>query len=139
MLFPSYKKATLGAVAYGNCLAVGECAATGADNIPVYSLAKLSPGSLNPLGIWTRFRTWLREWGDVMALVCILIFFETTAANVATIIVEAVKAGPTVAASVGCHLYSHHHHLLRITLQEHKDNRVEKSEMEVKTDKETGL
>ncbi|MCP3666033.1 MAG: hypothetical protein GY696_26640 [Gammaproteobacteria bacterium] len=23
MLFPSYKKATLGAVAYGNCLAVG--------------------------------------------------------------------------------------------------------------------
>ncbi|MCP3667542.1 MAG: hypothetical protein GY696_34460 [Gammaproteobacteria bacterium] len=61
MLFPSYKKATLGAVAYGNCLAVGECAATGADKIPVYSLAKLSPGSLNPLGIWTKFRTWLRE------------------------------------------------------------------------------
>ena len=74
MLFPSYKKATLGAVAYGNCLAVGECAATGADNIPVYSLAKLSPGSLNPLGIWAKFRTWLRDWGDVMALFCILIF-----------------------------------------------------------------
>ena len=61
MLFPSYKKATLGAVAYGNCLAIGECAATGADNIPVYSLAKLSPGILNPLGLWARFRTWLRE------------------------------------------------------------------------------
>ncbi|MCP3663075.1 MAG: hypothetical protein GY696_11360 [Gammaproteobacteria bacterium] len=30
MLFPSYKKATLGAEAYGNCLAVGECTATGA-------------------------------------------------------------------------------------------------------------
>ncbi|MCP3664256.1 MAG: hypothetical protein GY696_17490 [Gammaproteobacteria bacterium] len=43
MLFPCYKKATLGAVAYGNCLAVGECTATGADNIPVYNLAKLSP------------------------------------------------------------------------------------------------
>ena len=43
----------------------------GTENIPVYSLAKLSPGSLNPLGVWTRFREWLREWGDVMALVCI--------------------------------------------------------------------
>ncbi|MCP3664108.1 MAG: hypothetical protein GY696_16730 [Gammaproteobacteria bacterium] len=69
MLFPSYKKATLGAVAYGNCLAIGECTATGADNIPVYSLAKLSPGSLNPLGVWTHFREWLQEWGDVMALI----------------------------------------------------------------------
>ena len=33
MLFPSYKKATLGAVAYGNCLAIGECTATGGDKI----------------------------------------------------------------------------------------------------------
>ncbi len=48
MLFSSYKKATLGALAYGNLLAVGECTATGVDNIPVNSLAKLSPGSLNP-------------------------------------------------------------------------------------------
>ncbi len=67
-----------------------------------------------------------------MALVCILIFFGTT------IIVAAVKAGPTVAAGVGHSLYAHHQHLLRITLQEHKDNRVEKSDKEVK-DKETGL
>ena len=33
MLFPSYKKATLGAVAYGNCLAIGECTATGGNKI----------------------------------------------------------------------------------------------------------
>ncbi|MCP3668393.1 MAG: hypothetical protein GY696_38895 [Gammaproteobacteria bacterium] len=101
MLFPSYKKATLGAVAYGNCLAVGECAATGADNIPVYNLAKLSPGILNPLGMWAKFRTWLREWGDVMALFCILIFIGTTAGNLTTIIVAAVKAGLEAAADVG--------------------------------------
>ncbi|MCP3664793.1 MAG: hypothetical protein GY696_20245 [Gammaproteobacteria bacterium] len=117
MLFPSYKKATLCVVAYGNCLAVGECAATGADNIPVYSMAKQSPGILNPLGIWTRFRTWLREWEDVMALLCILILFGTTAANVATIIVATVKAGLSVAAGVGQRLYGHHCHAL-ITLQE---------------------
>ncbi len=84
-------------------------------------------------------KPWLQEWGDVMALVYILIFFGTTATNVATIIVAAVKAGPTVAAGVGRRLYAHHHHLLRITLQEHKDNSVEKSDTEVKTDKETGL
>ena len=89
MLFPSYKKATLGAVAYGNCLAVGECTAAGAGNLPVYSLAKLSPGTLNPLGAWNQFRGWLRECGDVLALICILIFCCTTAANVLTILVAA--------------------------------------------------
>ncbi|MCP3661304.1 MAG: hypothetical protein GY696_02230, partial [Gammaproteobacteria bacterium] len=105
MLFPSYKKATLGEVAYGNCLAVGECAATGADNIPVYSLAKLSPGILNLLGMWAKFRTWLRELGNVMALFCILIFIGTTAGNLTTIIVAAVKAGPEAAADVGRRIY----------------------------------
>ncbi|MCP3663346.1 MAG: hypothetical protein GY696_12765 [Gammaproteobacteria bacterium] len=106
----------------------------------VYSLAKLSPGSLNPLGVWTRFREWLREWGDVMALVCILIFFGTTAANVLTIIVVAVKAGPTVDAGVGRRLYDHHRHALRITLQEHQNSSVEKPGTEViPRDKETGL
>ena len=68
---------------------------------------------------------------------CILIFFGTTVSNVAIIIVAAVKAGPSMAAGVGRRLY--HHHALRITLQEHKDSRVEKSGTEVKTDKETGL
>ena len=94
MLFPSYRKATLGAVAYGNCLAVGECTAEGAGNIPVYSLAKLSPGTLNPLGAWNQFRGWLREWGNVLALICIQIFCFTTAANVCTILMAAMKAGP---------------------------------------------
>ncbi|MCP3662424.1 MAG: hypothetical protein GY696_08025 [Gammaproteobacteria bacterium] len=74
-----------------------------------------------------------------MAMVCILIFFGTTAANVATIVVAAVKAGLTVAAGVGRRPYDHHRHALRITLQEHKDNSVEKSGTEVKRDKETGL
>ncbi|MCP3664716.1 MAG: hypothetical protein GY696_19860 [Gammaproteobacteria bacterium] len=101
MLFPSYRKATLGAVAYGNCLAVGECAAEGTDNIPVYSLAKLSPGTLNPLGVWTRFRVWLREWGNVIALVCIIIFIFSTAANICPIAAAAVRVGPKVAIAVG--------------------------------------
>ncbi len=34
MLFPSYRRATLGAVAYSSCLAAGECAAEGTANIP---------------------------------------------------------------------------------------------------------
>ncbi|MCP3664109.1 MAG: hypothetical protein GY696_16735 [Gammaproteobacteria bacterium] len=36
-----------------------------------------------------------------------------------TIIVAAVKVGPTVAAGVGRRLYDHHRHALWITLQEH--------------------
>ncbi|MCP3668380.1 MAG: hypothetical protein GY696_38825, partial [Gammaproteobacteria bacterium] len=50
-----------------------------------------------------------------MALVCILIFLMTTATNVLTIIVAAVKAVPTVAAGVGRCLYDYHRHALRIT------------------------
>ncbi len=137
MLFPSYKKATLGAVAYGNSLAVGECTATGADNIPVYSLAKLSPGILNPLGLWARFQTWLREWGDVMALCCILIFIGTTAGNLTTIIVAAVKAGPEAAAKVGRRIYAYPHHVMNLTLQDHQKPNLEEANQKVIQD--TGL
>ncbi|MCP3662334.1 MAG: hypothetical protein GY696_07525 [Gammaproteobacteria bacterium] len=51
----------------------------GSRNIPVHSLAKLGPGTLNPLGAWNQFRGWLREWGYVLALLCILIFCGTKA------------------------------------------------------------
>ena len=56
MLFTSYRKATLGAVAYSSCWAARECALEGTANIPVYNLAKLRPGLANPLGMWTRVR-----------------------------------------------------------------------------------
>ena len=69
MLFPPYRKATLGA---DSCLAARECAAEGTANIQMYNLAKLSPGLINPLGMWNKFRGWLREWDDVLALICIL-------------------------------------------------------------------
>ena len=75
-----------------------------------------------------------------MALVCILIFLMTTATNVLTIIVAAVKAVPTVAAGVGRCLYDYHRHALRITLQEHQNSSVEKPGTKViPRDKETGL
>ena len=57
-----------------------------------------------------------------MALLCILIFCGTTAANVLTIIVAAIKVGPTVAADVGRRLYDHHRHALRTTMQEHQNS-----------------
>ena len=119
VLFSSYHKATLGALAYGNCLAVGRCAAEGTDNIPVYSLAKLSPSSLNPLRLWTKFRGWLQDRGDVLALICILIFISTTAANICTIGAAAVRGGTQVAIAVGRHLYDTHRQTYRATLREH--------------------
>ncbi|MCP3661707.1 MAG: hypothetical protein GY696_04300, partial [Gammaproteobacteria bacterium] len=54
-------------------------------------------------------------------------FLRTTAANVLTILVAAVKAGPRVAADVGRRLYNHHRHAFRTTMQEHQNNRVSKS------------
>ena len=92
----------------------------------MYSLAILSPGTLNPLGVWNQFRGWLRDDGDVLALLCILIFCSTTPANVQTILIAAVKAGPRVAADVGRPFYNNHRHTFWTTMQEHKNNTVSK-------------
>ncbi|MCP3668750.1 MAG: hypothetical protein GY696_40750 [Gammaproteobacteria bacterium] len=73
----------------------------------------------------------------MMALFCILIFFRTTAGNLTTIIVAAVKAGPGAAADEGWRLYAYPHQLLNITLQNHKKNDVE--ETDKKVNQETGL
>ncbi|MCP3667062.1 MAG: hypothetical protein GY696_31985 [Gammaproteobacteria bacterium] len=73
----------------------------------------------------------------MMALFCILIFFGTTAGNLTTIIVAAVKAGPGAAADVGRRLYAYPYHLLNITLQNHKKNGVE--EADKKVNQEMGL
>ncbi|MCP3666910.1 MAG: hypothetical protein GY696_31190 [Gammaproteobacteria bacterium] len=118
---------TLGAGAYGNCLAVGECAAEGTDNIPFYSLAKLSPGTLNPFGVWNRFRGWLWEFGDILALVCIFIFGFTTAANVCTIVAAAVRVGLRGAMAVGWRLYDTHRQTFQDTLREHKTTPVSRN------------
>ncbi len=127
MEFPNYKKATLGAVAYGSCLATSQCETEGADNVPIYSLDKLSPGVLNPLGAWTRFKNWLREWGDLMALVCILIFVGTTLANLTTILVAAVQAGPAAASAVSQRFYDRHRRILKTTIQYHQGRQSEET------------
>ncbi len=72
-----------------------------------------------------------------MALFCILIFIRTTAGNLTTIIVAAVKAGPEAAADVGRRIYAYPHHLLDITVQDHKKPNLE--EADKKVIQETGL
>ena len=72
-----------------------------------------------------------------MALFCILIFVITTAGNLVTIVVAAVKAGPEAAADVGRRIYAHPHQLLSITLQNHKKSNLEEADKKVIQD--TGL
>ncbi len=72
-----------------------------------------------------------------MALFCILIFIGTTAGNLTTIIVAAVKAGPEATTDVGRRIYAYPHHLLNITLQDHKKPNLE--EADKKVIQETGL
>ncbi len=57
--------------------------------------------------------------GELMALCCILIFIGTTAGNLGTIIVAAVKAGPDAAVKVGRRIYAYPQHVLNLTLQDH--------------------
>ncbi len=74
-----------------------------------------------------------------MALFCILIFIGTTAGNLTTIIVAAVKAGPVAAADVGRCIYAYQHHLLNITLQELNHKKISVEETDKKVNQETGL
>ena len=99
--FPSYQEATLLSVTYGNYLADGQCEMDGAASIPMYDLEMLAPGVANPLGAWARLKSWLKEWGDFLALCCILIFVFRCAADLCTVVAAALKAGPTVVITVG--------------------------------------
>ncbi len=98
---------------------------TAAANIPVYNLAKLSPGLDNPLGIfWNRFREWLRDLDDVLTLIYIILFVGWTAADVCTIGAAAVKARPWVAVAVGRRLYDTHCQLYQTTMKQHRTTSV---------------
>ena len=43
-------------------------------SIPLYDLDMLAPGVANLLGAWAKFKSLLKDWGDFVALCCILIF-----------------------------------------------------------------
>ena len=55
-----------------------------------------------------------------MALICILIFVGTTFANLTTILVAAVQAGPAAAGAVSQRFYDRHRHILRTTIKYHQ-------------------
>ena len=69
-----------------------------------------------------------------MALCCILIFIGTTAGNLGTIIVAAVKAGPDAAVKVGRRIYAYPQHVLNLTLQDHPKKSIEDGDQKVKQD-----
>ncbi len=89
ILFPSYKEATLRAVAYGSCLADGECQAEA--SIPLYNLEKLAPGIPDRIRACSKFKERLREWGDLLAFCCILIILCRIAADFCTEVTAAIR------------------------------------------------
>ncbi|MCP3668735.1 MAG: hypothetical protein GY696_40675 [Gammaproteobacteria bacterium] len=70
---------------YGNCLA------DGAASIRLYYLDMLAPGVANLLGVWARFKSWLKEWRDLLVLCCILLFVCRFAGNLCTVVAAAVR------------------------------------------------
>ncbi len=56
--------------AYGDCVWTGECKGTKNKNLPQYVLAGLEVKGEGATE--DRDRGWLREWGDMLALSCII-------------------------------------------------------------------
>ncbi|MCP3665006.1 MAG: hypothetical protein GY696_21335 [Gammaproteobacteria bacterium] len=137
IMFPSYQEATLRSLTYGNCLADGQCEMDGSASIPLYNLDILAPGVDNLLGAWAKFKSWLKDWRDFLALCCILIFVFCCEADLCTVAAAAIKAGPTMAIMVGRQIYDYHQQLYITSVKQHlsenvgtEDSRRESAPME---------
>ena len=69
--WPLHQKTTLRRLAYGDCVWTGECKGTKNEDLPQYVLADLEVKGEGTTG--DTDRGWLREWGDTLALACIIL------------------------------------------------------------------
>ena len=85
--WPSHQNLILRALAYGDCVGAGECKGAEVKGLPLYVLANLRTemkGSVD-----NDARGLLREWGDILALVCIILCMM----DMATRMIVALKIG----------------------------------------------
>ena len=111
VVFPA--GSTLQAVTSRNCLADSKCEEE--CSIPLYNMDMLAPRAINPLRFCARFRM-----GRVFGLMLHTDLCVLFRGRLFTVVAVAVKAGPTVAMTVGRHLYDSHRQLYRTTVKQHK-------------------
>ena len=74
--WPSHQKLILRALAYGDCVWAGECKGAEGKDLPLYVLANLRTERKG--SVEEEARGLLREWGDMLTLVCIILCMMAT-------------------------------------------------------------
>lgn len=104
LTFPSYHKALLQSITYGVCQHEGRCP-VGHAHIDAYDLGKLVPEVATKLTLFAGLTQFLHTYGDLMALICLVILTIKFASDILCITLAAIRAGPGAAAAMFGQIY----------------------------------
>ena len=105
LTFPSYTEASLTEISYGLCNGDGNCNQVTTNNLPMYTLDNLIPDLERRLDMWTQLKNWLHTYGDLMALLCLIIMGIKFLTDLICIVLTFLHVGPGAAIALIAHLY----------------------------------
>ena len=104
--FPKYRAAIHHEIYTGDCLNNGQCNPSVGEvsGLPKYDISALSVviQNMNP---WLKLRKWIREYGDLLALLVIIIVFVKMLADITMLVMTLVQHGVGAAATLFFTLY----------------------------------
>lgn len=120
--FPAYHKALLQSISYGSCTHDGSCSNTQSDIVP-YDLSKLVPAVEQKLNLFSGLNRFLHKYGDLMALICLLVLSFKFFTDIICILLAAARAGPGAALAMFSQLYLFNRATYLKIMRRHQQNR----------------
>ena len=129
LTFPSYTEASLKEITYGLCIGDGNCNQLSTNNLPLYTLDNLVPDMEREIDLWSSVKSWLHEYGDLMAFACLVILGLKFITDLICIILTFLRVGPGAAIALVAHLYLYNKHSYQKLMRKKKaDTRTERRE-----------
>ena len=126
--FPNYHKALLKSITYGTCLQDGHCQTTGNANIQTYDLNHLIPTLEKEFDIWSKFKNFLKQWGDLMAFICLVVLGVKLLSDLVLISITTLRAGPAAAVALIASLYLYNRTTYQRIMRRHQKKHRESEE-----------
>ena len=118
--FPSYHQALLKSITIGTCLQEGRCPTAEESDIQAYDLNHLIPTLENELDLISKFKNFLKMWGDLMAFICLVILGIKFMSDLVLISITTLRAGPAAAAALIASLYLYNRSTYQRIIKKHK-------------------
>ena len=97
--YPSYHKALLKSVTIGSCVETDSCVAGVSDSITRYDLTGLTK-SYEELNIFSRVDKAIREYGDYLAALVLVIMAVRMIVHVSVMVMAYLQGGPAMALAI---------------------------------------